>query len=329
MQDETETFKKNNQLDAYNRFVAIMSERLTQWKLPERWTILPRFPPKELVPITSPDNFSIEKSLNLVTSFIREVMPEFRLMTIGSLMHISLIITIQLILINEHSMSDTAKVTMILTLIMAPVVLTVGIYSSCFNQNLASRASYHIGMYVSHLVLLTLLIVNLLTRPMVPMFLKVVAVRTLACIPLVDGKNALVGSLTRLISDVGLMAIALATAESEHKNPFTYFMGSLLFCGSYFVSFVLELGLCQRFRRGFEILEPLVEVMLKQLSANFYLGTLPKFTLIVDRESVSRKRSPLRKHSKVRIHEYAKSRAVDDVGPTNLGQLYSVPNVAE
>lgn len=321
MIDETEALKKNNQLDALNKINAFLSEKLTSWTIPEKWTILPELPPKEVKTNFSEKEINVDATIDLVNTFMGLSISDFKILLLGSIMQNLIMIIGKSILISDQTISGVAYIFIIIIVGLSVASLLVTIYALLFNKKLYSKPNFHHYRYASHLFLLGLLILSYSILPQVSIFMKVLVFRSLSLVPLAESRHQWASGVYSLLADFGLL-LSAATAQGQTTAALALVAGWLLFalCGA--LGFVLHLGNDRKLKRGLELIGIIIESVLRQTGAYFHLGDLPKFTVSVDQDAQGNVRLHKKKNKQVNVREKAIAKiGFDEVASIHLGKL--------
>ena len=329
MEDNPIPLKKRSLIESFNRLTTVLSAKLTNWSLPERWSIMPGTAPKEIPPSDSRDEVQAEKALELVASFVETALPTFRIFTLGSIKHSLILIVAHTVMLKEQHYTDSSYIATLLVVTISTLLMLANLYMIFCNQKWTSKPWTNYGRYGIHILLVCLLIYSFSYSPGLPLFFKVIIMRCLSVVPVVEDKHRIASKALVIISDIGLFTNACVQQGTIHPTTNTYVVSILAFVFSHLLGGVLDAGWHRRCKRALELLNCLCEVSIKQLVNYIHMCNIPNFMIVIDQETDGNLSFVRKKSKPVKIREYAKMSMPEEVVATNLGQLHEPPAITQ
>lgn len=323
MIDETEHFKKKNLVQAIMKVSLYISDHLTNWTRPEKWVIMPDEAPKPIQQSIFDDDskdVNVDPALGLIQTYSNYSNHHFRLLLFGSMTQFFILTLGQFAVLHNNWTSGYSSFIANTTLVLAIGGFFVNFCTLMFNKKLFEKQGFHYFRYGGHIFLLLLTIINFCILSKISVLLKVILIRSLSNVPIVESKHRWASWAFTMIADCGLVFVCVFDTSIALEAPTnTTVFAVLLFFLSYFIGFLLQLGIDRRNNRAFTLMCGLAESILKQLMVYFHIGDLPKFTFLVEQDGKGNLKNLKRRQKHVNIREnlMAKPGHLEQVGMSN------------
>lgn len=329
MIDETEHFKKKNVMQAIVKTTYYISDHLTNWTRPEKWVIMPDEAPKPIQQSSfDSDNcdLNVDPGLGLIQTYSNYSNHKFRLLLLGSMMQFFILTLGQFAVLHNNWTKGLSSYLVITTLVLAVGGFFVNFCTLIFNKKMFEKQGFHYFRYGVHIFLLILTILNFSIQSKIPVLLKVILIRSLSNVPIVESKGRWASWVFTMIADCGLVLVCVFDSSIANEAPtITTVFAVLVFFLSYFVGFILQLGIDRRNKRAITLMGGLAESIFKQLLVYFHVGDLPKFSFLIDQDGEGNIKNLKRRQRNVNIREnlLAKPGHLEQVSKSNSGIVNS------